>query len=57
MIGLGLVHFGSEGAVKACANARLLRAGLSQLGTPLWLRSPKMFQAFTACSNWRACSD
>ena len=33
MIGLGLVHFGSEGAVKACANARLLRAGLSQLGT------------------------
>lgn len=34
MIGLGLVHFGSEGAVKACANARLLRAWLSQLGTP-----------------------
>lgn len=33
MIGLGLVHIGSEGAVKACANARLLRAWLGQLGT------------------------
>ena len=33
MIGLGLVHFGSEGAVKACASARLLRAELDQLGT------------------------
>lgn len=30
MIGLGLVHNGSEGAVKACANARWL----VQLGTP-----------------------
>lgn len=30
---LGLVHIGSEGAVKACANARLLPAVLSQLGT------------------------
>lgn len=34
MIGLGLVHFGLEGAMKACANARLLRFRLVQLGTP-----------------------
>jgi len=34
MIGLGLVHFESEGAVKACANARLLHFRLVQLGTP-----------------------
>lgn len=31
---LGLVHNGLEGAVRACANAGQLRAGLSQLGTP-----------------------
>lgn len=31
---LGLVHIGLEGAVKACANARLLRAELGLLGTP-----------------------
>ena len=33
MIGLGLVHFESKDAVKACANARLLHAELGQLGT------------------------
>ncbi|RDI15401.1 hypothetical protein [Comamonas sp. AG1104] len=31
---LGLVHIGLEGAMKACANARLLRFRLVQLGTP-----------------------
>lgn len=31
---LGLVHIGLEGAVKGCANARLLRVRLVQLGTP-----------------------
>ena len=30
---LGLVHIGLEGAVKACANARLLHFRLVQLGT------------------------
>lgn len=30
---LDLVHIGSEDAVKACANARLLHAELGQLGT------------------------
>ncbi|UUE95086.1 hypothetical protein [Comamonas thiooxydans] len=41
MIGLDLVHIGTQGAVKACAKARLLRAGMVQLGTPSLLRKPQ----------------